>query len=172
MNIDEALKFLKNHQPMPSDKDLDKETIDRYNEVRKIFLFNRVPECVPLFLNSFGERDGFGVYQLIEDVIRKFDDSEVIPHLSAALKSDLRSVRYWNTQIAALFPSIELIEPLVGLLSDEDFDIKYASLTALSQINSNKVINIVKEFQKKEEDSELRELAQEIIEDLEKHNGL
>jgi hypothetical protein len=62
MNIDEAITFLKNHQPMPSDVDLDKETINGYDEARKVFLFNRAPECVPLFLNSFGEGDGFGVY--------------------------------------------------------------------------------------------------------------
>jgi hypothetical protein len=162
MSIEEAMEFLKNHQPMPSDEDLTQEIIDKYDEVRKLFLANRVPECVPLFLNSFGDWDGFGVYQMIEDVIKKFEYSEVVPHIQKALKSQHRSVRYWNSQISAIFPSEELIKPLGDLLKDDDCDVKYASLTALSQIHNDFVRNLVRAFQKSETDFELLELAEEI----------
>ena len=167
MDVKEALEFLKKHQPMPADRDLDKEVIGKYDEVRNLFLVYREPECVPLLLNSFGEREGLGVYQLVEDVITKYDNDEVVPHLKSALKSSFRSVRYWNAQIATYFPSIEIFEPLVELLDEDDIDIKYAVLTALAQFESNKVISIIKDFKEKETDLELQELAQEIINDIE-----
>lgn len=78
MNDIEALDFLKQHQLMLSDLEIEKSIIDKYDEVRKYFLKNRNPECVQLFLNSFGEISGFGVYQLVEDVIRKYNADEVI----------------------------------------------------------------------------------------------
>ena len=69
---EEALKFLEAYQPLPSDSELSKNIniLNIYNEVRKYFLTHYDPRCIPLFLNSFGGRNGFGVYQLIEDVLK------------------------------------------------------------------------------------------------------
>lgn len=165
--VKEALDFLRKHQPMPSDRELNKDILDKYDEVRKFFLTYREPECVPLLLNSFGAGSGLGVYQLIEDVIRIYDNSEVIPYLKSALKSNSKSIRYWNAQIAAYFPTTELLEPLTELLGEDDYDIKYAALTALEQLDSEKVLGVIKDFQDIETDTELQELAQEIIDDIE-----
>lgn len=166
MEMKEALSFLRNHQPLPPDKDLDKETIELYNEVRKLFLVSIEPDCVPLLLNSFGDGSGLGIYQLIEDVISKYSIGDVLPHLKTALSSNFRSIRYWNTQIASLFPTIELLAPLTELLNEDDFDIKYAALTAIGQISDEKVLDVIKCFQNKETDLELLELSQEIIDDI------
>lgn len=167
MDVKEALEFLREHQPMPSDLDLDKKIIDKYDEVRKFFLVYREPECIPLLLNSFGTGSGFGVYQLIEDVIKKYDSYEVIRHLKMTLKSSYKSIRYWNIQIASCFPTKELLETLSELLDEDDFDIKYAALTAIGQIDDEEVLDVIKDFQEKEKDLELQELAQEIVDEIE-----
>jgi len=70
MTTSEALSFLQAHQPMPDDDVLDAhpEILQKYEEVRKYFVENPDPRCIELFLNSFGGWNGFGVYQLVEDV--------------------------------------------------------------------------------------------------------
>ena len=93
MNTQEALEFLEQNQPMPADSELTEEHIAKYDEIRSFFIESPDLACLPLFLNSFGDGDGFGVYQLIEDVIGQLRFEEVLPHLLDALSSPFRSVR-------------------------------------------------------------------------------
>ena len=122
----EAITFLKKHQPLPDDNQIPKTVIEKYDEVRIYFLNNPDSECIPLLLNSFGEGDGYGIYPLVENVLRNFNPAEVTPYLKEGLSSKHRSVRYWCAQIAASFPSSDLIKPLAKVLSEGDFDMKYA----------------------------------------------
>ncbi len=146
----EAINFLKQHQPMPSDDEIKEEEIAKYEEVRKIFINNSDKQCIPLFLNSFGGKDGLGVYQMVEDVIRMYDDEKVLPHILQALNSPHIGVRYWNVEISSNFPSKELFIPLSKILQCEDTDIKCAAITALAQlalkkILTNEVVSVIKE---------------------------
>ena len=165
MNKEEAITFLKKHQPMPVDNQIAKEVIEKYNDVRIYFFKNPDSECIPLLLNSFGEGDGYGIYQLVEDVLRNFNSEEVVPYLKEALSSQYRSVRYWCAQIAASFPSADFINPLAKVLSEQDFDMKYAAITALERITDDRVVSVLKEVYKRESDQELRALTKEIIND-------
>lgn len=168
MNKLEAIEFLSKYQPLPDDDKLTKEIIDNYDAVRKYFKDNPDEECVPLFLNSFGYVSGFGVYQLIEDVIRLFDKDKVIPHLKQALSSQYRGVRYWNTQIAAIFPDNELIQELGNRLKEDDFDMRYAAITALEQVGGLEVKTLFKYALDKEDEEELKELLSEAIKNISK----
>jgi hypothetical protein len=163
MTRDEAIRFLREHQPMPADGELSTETISRYDEARKLFLQHPDPESVPLFLGSFGEGDGFGVYQLIGDVIVQLDRDVVLPHLAEALRSAHRSVRYWSAQIAALVPDSRLAERLTGLLADEDSGVRYAAVTALEPIGGQGVTMALKRALETEPDPWLRRLLTEVI---------
>jgi len=75
MTTSEALSFLQAHQPMPDDDALNAhpEILQKYEEVRKYFVENPDPRCIELFLNSFGERSGFGIYQLVDEVFFNLD---------------------------------------------------------------------------------------------------
>lgn len=165
MNLSDAVDFLKKHQPLPDDSQLEKnsEILKKYNEIRKYFLANPNPICIPLFINSFGNGSGFGVYQLIEDVLLEFSPKQVIPHLIEGLKSELYGIKYWSSQIASSFPDVKLIEPLAKLLTDESADIRSAVIIALSEIDDKRVLGIIKNAQKQEKDAEVLELIQEII---------
>lgn len=112
----EAIYFLKKHQPMPKDDELKEEEIQKYEEVRKFFIDNPDECCIPLFLNSFGGKDGLGLYQMIEDVILMYDVEKVLPYVIQSLDSPYDGVKYWVSQIASNFPDDSLFDPLSNLL--------------------------------------------------------
>jgi hypothetical protein len=135
MDREEGLRFLRAHQPLPPDASLDEETIRRFDTVRTFFAANPDTECIPLFLNAFGEGSGFGIYQLCDDVFRAYPQSSLTPHLAAALSSPRRSVRYWAAHWAMEFSAPEFVAPLVQLLAtQEDDDAHYYCLAALQFI--------------------------------------
>ena len=171
----EAISFLKKHQPMPNDEDLEKKEIEEYERVRKFFLKNPDEQCIPLFLNSFGGKSGFGVYQMVEDVILMYDAKKVIPYLLEGFNSLYDSVRYWNVQIAANFIDSSLFVPLVNLLQSKDVDIKFATITALAQLalnnmKSDEIINIIKNEYEKTCDEDIREFCEEVLLDIQDSN--
>jgi hypothetical protein len=160
---EEALDFLRQHQPMPKDEDLTADIINKYNEIRLFFIEHKSKECIPLFLNSFGYINGLGVYQLVEDVILQFSMEDIIPYMKEALKSNIYSIRYWNVQIAANYPSFELLPMLTDLLKEDDFDIKYNTLTALRQFDNKVYIPILEEYLKIEKEKELIDVTMDIL---------
>ncbi|GAA4459360.1 hypothetical protein GCM10023189_32970 [Nibrella saemangeumensis] len=168
MTKSQAINFLKQHQPLPPDDYLSKDVsiIQTFDEVRNYFLGNPDKECIPYFLNCFGGDDGLGVYQLIEDVVLKYQASEVIPFLISALQSSNYFIRYWNTQIASLFPDPILLKPLAKILSEDSFDIKSAAIVAIEQVGSKKAKSILEVYREQEQDEELQSLAEEAISSL------
>ncbi len=136
MTTDDALDFLRRHQPMPDDEVLTEDLIQQYDEVRQHFIESPDQCCIPLFLGSFGKGDGLGVYQLVEDVLMQHPPHQVIPHLETALSSSHRSIRYWAAEISANFPSQQLLHPLSALLAEHDEDLVSASVIALGQLKS------------------------------------
>ncbi len=171
MNKVEALSFLKAHQPLPDDDLLKEEEIQKYNEVREYFINNPDEDCIPLFLNSFGGKDGLGVYQLVEDVITMYEGEKVLPYLLESFDSPYEGVKYWGIQIASDFPDECLFDPLVKLFESEDEDIRMAVVTALEQLACNdmkaqEIMNVVKEQCKKEVDEDVKDLMEEVLSDI------
>lgn len=163
MNMAEVTRFLMAHQPLPADSDISEAEICCFDEVRKYLEHNPEKTAVSLLLNAFGEGDGLGVYPLIEQTLLAQDRNTVVTELATSLGSAQRSVRYWCAQFAASFPSEKLVAPLLGLLSERDFDIKYAALTALEQARQFVPVFQVEEYARSETNAELRELAGEVI---------
>jgi HEAT repeat protein len=163
MKKQQALAFLKKHQPLPPDSRLTQNVAEHYDEILRYFLQYPDTDCIPLFLNSFGDGDGLGIYVLIEDVIQQFAIDEVVPYLIKSLSSPLKSVRYWNAQIALNFPSPELVSPLSQLLKEGDFDMRYACITALGQIKDDRIEAVLKAALAAEKEEEIRELIKEIL---------
>lgn len=168
----EAFSFLKEHQPMPSDDKLTKQEIEKYEEVRRFFLDNEDEQCIPLFLNSFGGRDCYGIYQMVEEVILMYDKEVVLPYILDAFNSSCEYVIYWCVEIASNFPDADLFIPLVKFLKYEDEDIKLATIMALAQlalndINTNDVIEVLKNEIETISDDEIKEFAEEVLGDIE-----
>ena len=137
MNRNEALSFLCDHQPMPDDDDLTQEVIDKYDEVRKFFTANPDKEVISLFLNSYGNGDGWGVYQLVEDVFYKCHRDDVVVEIKEILEnpSIADSVRYWVTQVSAAFSDVKLKKGLAISLKSTNEDIRDAAQLSIDMID-------------------------------------
>lgn len=137
MNRNEALSFLRDHQPMPDDDDLTQEVIDKYDEVRKFFTANPDKEVISLFLNSYGNGDGWGVYQLVEDVFYKCHRDDVVVEIKEILEnpSIADSVRYWVTQVSSAFSDVKLKKGLAISLKSKNEDIRDAAQLSIDMID-------------------------------------
>lgn len=170
MTRNEALDFLKQHQPMPGDSAAEGELIEKYDQARKFFLAQPDEECIPLFLNSFGDYDGLGVYQMVEDVIVQYDKEAVLPHILTAMKSRSDYIKYWCAQISSNFPDEALFTPLTELLQSGNEDIMTAAATSLAQLALNGIMadEVGKALERACEaaDEDTRDLIEEIIEDI------
>ena len=173
----EAFSFLKEHQPMPGDDELTEQEIAEYEEVRRFFLDNMDEQCIPLFLNSFGGKDGYGVYQMVEDGILMYDKEIVLPYILNAFNSSCQYVIYWCIQIASNFPHVDLFIPLVKFLKYEDGDIKLATITSLAQlalndIRTDDIIDVLKNELETASDNEVRKFIEEVLDDIQSSNNL
>lgn len=133
-----------------------------YDDVRRFLAASPDITCIRPFLGAFGDGNGWGVYQLAGGVLRSHPRNEIDEALAEALTSPHRSVRYWNAQLAAEFPSVMLVPMLLRLLDEDDRDLKYAALTALEQSSDASVASELEYFIRREPDEELRELAREV----------
>lgn len=159
METIQALSWLQQYQPLPNDTEMTQEIADMYDQVRLHFIKNPDSQCIPLFLNSFGGRNGWGVYQLVEDVLRPYSAQEVLPHLLNSLQSPNVYVRQWSAYIASNLPDSCLIGPLSRLLADYDEDVKSGAIIALQQIQDERVKSILELYCENETDEDLRDLA-------------
>ncbi|SFF34810.1 HEAT repeat domain-containing protein [Spirosoma endophyticum] len=158
MDIEGALVWLGEHQPLPTDIEMTQEIADQFDEIRKLFLMHSDSRCIPLFLNAFGGRNGWGMYQLIGDVLKKYPSHEILPHLLEGLKSSNQYVKQWCAEIATSFPDPSLVSPLAALLGDQNYDVKSSTIIALQQIQDMRVRSILEVYYQHEEDESLREL--------------
>ena len=136
MTTDEALLFLQAHQPLPPTKEISNELLSQFDEVRKHFAAHPDSRCVPLLLNSFGQGDGHGVYQRVEDTLRVHSPEIVVEALLQGLRSPHHSIRQWNAEIAANYPRPELVKPLAELLRHGTIDEQMSAAIAL-KLNDN-----------------------------------
>jgi len=157
------LDFLKKNQPMLPDEELTEETLKIYDDARVYFQQNPNKACIPLFLNSFGERDGLGVYQLVEEVFYDFSIEDMKEHLINALSNKKGSIQYWCSRIASHFPCVEFIAHLEKLLYEGNFDIKCAVLDSLSLFDFHEARNAVSNFLKIEKDINIINHANELF---------
>ena len=112
---------------------------------------------IPLFLNAFGDGSGFGVYQLVEDVLKQFPTDLVIPHLLESLMSPHYGIKFWSTEMVPSFPSKHLIPALVKNLYDNKSDVRSSSAAALASIGETSVIPDLERTLNHEREEHVRE---------------
>ena len=141
-----AIAFLNANSPMPDDDALSQELIDQYAAAYEFFVSTPDPDSIGPLLNSFGRWGGFGMYQRVEDAFASFDAEQMRDTLVAAISSPHESVRYWASQIAALFPCDDLVAPLIRNTHDSQTDICVAAATALAQIDDPAIVQPIREL--------------------------
>jgi len=139
VNKSEALEFLQQHQPMPDDENITQDLIDKYDSARRYFISDPDEKAIMLFLRSFGNGDGLGVYQLVEDFFYKCRKSDVVESLKIVLEDEHVSdgVRYWCTQSAAAFADESLRLGISISKKSNNEDIRDAADLALSILDDD-----------------------------------
>src|SRR5262245_42239008 len=162
MTRDEAISFLRQHQPLP-DVSFDQKLLTGLHDTFQFFKANPDREALPLLVNVFGDGSASGIYQLFDELLSKYDMEDVVREVRKALSSKHRSVRYWNAQMSADFADERLTQPLADLLRADDFDMRYAAITALEQIGSPAARRELKAALLRETDAELRALIEGVL---------
>lgn len=155
MNKEEALAFLKKHQPMPEDKELTQELMNKYEEVKTFFEKNPDVDCIPLFIKSFGE-DGFGMYEDVRFVFYKLPSETVAGYLKQFLYSKNRNIRHWCAEFALSYSFPELTEPLTYCLKEQDDEIRNCAVIALQFIPEKRVTKVLQEAYEHEVDKAIK----------------
>jgi hypothetical protein len=127
MTVNQALDFLKNHQPMPSDWDITNEEGATFAAILKYFEQHPDSRCLPLLIHSVSTETGLGMYEHISSVLMAHESGEVIPHLREGLKTGNDGVKFrccwWATDVDAW----ELEEEIRPLLHYPDDDVREAA---------------------------------------------
>ena len=72
-------------------------------------------------------------------------------------------MRYWNADIAANFPTAELLEPLAHLLTEDDEDLRSAAAIALGQIRDARAEGLLRNALANESKPQLVALFQKLL---------
>ncbi len=163
MTNDEALQFLRSHQPLPPTQGISEDVLRRFDEVRKHFAAHPDNRSVPLLLNSFGEGDGHGVYQLVEGTIIAHPESVVVPALLLGLRSPFGSVRCWNAEIAANYARPELVAPLAEMLRQGSLNERMAAVIALEVAGTSEAVSELQNALESNVENEVKDLIREVL---------
>lgn len=131
MITDDALAFLFEHQPMPSDDLLTEALARRFEKVRGHFETVVDERCVPLLLNSFGRGSGFGTYQLVRFALARQPRAAVVAALPAAIRSERGSVRTWALEIAVDYATPDVVSVVKDVWPHLDEDERLWGATVL-----------------------------------------
>ena len=168
MDMDSALSFLRENQPLPPDATLSESLINAFDNVREFLTSNPNPESIPLFLGAFGDGMGHGVYQICDDVLRNYTQPQLTPHLIAALSSDSRVTRWWAAHWAMEFNAPEMLDSLVALTKNNaDNDAHYFALAAIGDIladtGSATAFDTITQYRDSTAGDDLRDLCDGIL---------
>jgi hypothetical protein len=122
MTTEQALEFLRRHQPMPSDWDIADHEGDTYVAILKHFEAHPDPRCIPLLINSVSPETGLGMYQHIKFVLRAHGTDAVAPYLRTGLVDGNDGVKSrcceWAVEVASW--NLEDVIRTLEEHSDED----------------------------------------------------
>ena len=115
MDTEQALSFLRSHQPMPSDHTISSEEGEMFVAILEHFQTEHDERCLPLLIHSISSDTGLGMYEHISDVLMAHPRDKVIPQLRRGLESGNDGVRWrccwWASDIDA-WELADVIEPL------------------------------------------------------------
>ena len=70
-------------------------------------------KCIPLLLGIFGDGDGHGMYQRLDEVLRNYPSDIVISQLVQSISSGSRHVKEWCLELCQYYPNDILKKLLV-----------------------------------------------------------
>ena len=131
MTTEQALAFLRQHQPLPATDDMSAELLDRFEAVRQHFVDFPNEQAIPVLLGALSQGDGHGIFQRVEDCLQQHPAQVVVPYLAAVLREGRPEAKYWAATFAMGFPHEDLVGPLGDLARTGDTESRTAAIMAL-----------------------------------------
>ncbi len=107
-----ALQFLRAHQPMPSEADIDIDFYEQYGAAIRFFCAHPDPECLPLLLFSVRIEGSPALAQDVLLVLQAHDEAVVLKYLTQAMAHPVPDVRALAAEYALHYPRVELVDSL------------------------------------------------------------
>lgn len=161
MNLEDALRFLREHQPMSDHAST--EEVRLLHIVQQYFYYNPHEDAVPLLLNAFGYFSDQSLYEGLVSTLKKHDRQTVLPHVAAACESPHRGVRLAAANVAFSFPHEMMVDALSELLRDEFSMIRLSAANALERIGGEEVQAVVKTALILEKDEDVQQVLESIL---------
>lgn len=143
---DQALAFLRQHQPLPPTEGMGADLLDRFEEVRRHFVDAPDERAIPLLLGALSQGDGHGVFQRVEDCLQQHPVHVVALHLAAVLREGRPESQYWAATFAMGCPHEDLIRPLGELVRTGDRECRTAAIMALDLHDSEEAQAMVSQL--------------------------
>lgn len=131
MNSEEAIAFLRQHQPMPSDFDITNEEGETFARILKHFQSHVDDRCIPFLIRSVSTDTGLGMYEHINSVLIFHSRDAVVPHLRDGLLDGSAGVKYRCCWWAADVDAWELAPLIEPLLTHENEDVRESAAAFL-----------------------------------------
>lgn len=163
MDTEAALDFLRGHQPLPDDPDLDDALAREFDGVRAHFTEVEDRRCVALLLNAFGKGSGHGTYQLVEDALGAQDQNAVADAVPSAIRSNRGGVQDWAIEIAVDYASRSAVEAVKDVWDTLDPDRRFwAAMVVRQGCSASQDSAFVQQALSDEQDDEVREQLTQI----------
>ena len=157
---EELLQFLRQHQPMP-----DHPSPSEWEQFKKATLYfysNPAEECIPLFLNAFGNWKDYEICESVQATLSQFPTKTILPYLKEALKSRQFAVKLWSADTARFFPHDSLVPHLEKLLNSTSIEVRLCVAAALEACGSKKARAVAINRLKYERDEDVIDILQSV----------
>lgn len=127
MDTEQALLFLRAHQPMLGDGFATQEDCNTYVAILDYFKTKHDERCLPLLINSVSPDTTLGMYEHIVVVLMQYPPEKVIPHIRQGLVNGNDGVLYRCCWWAADFSAWDLVDLIQPLTTHSDEDIRLSA---------------------------------------------
>lgn len=142
--IQNLLEQLKQISPMPDDKDMTDEILEKYFTLVEELGKTGDPVIIDPLLYSVGFLDGEGTHDAVVYYLEKFEIAELLPHLIEATKYGQRGTRYWAARILGRIGTPEIIPSILTLLNDPEEEVRAEAVSALARTHDPQVAHYIK----------------------------
>lgn len=164
MNIEEALAFLAEHQPLPEKPDI--PLVRQFNWALMAVDVHQDPRAIPLILGALNDFDDMILFENVQMTLAKYKESVIRPYLLHAMKSDNHILALWAADSLRYFPDNSYLEALEELFHKNrkgSAEIRMVTAAVLEIINTPESANVATRCLINEPDEEIREILEAAI---------
>jgi HEAT repeat protein len=166
--LNALLARLRQLSPMPADELATQEQLDAYKELilelDDVLTQDNDPRAIEPLIASFGLISGFGLYETTANLLMRYDDELLIPHLIDAVQHGEPGSRAWSALMLGWKGDRSFVPYVLPLLSDPEEYVRADAVLALSNIGDPSTREAVARLQN-DPSEEVRDAVEIALED-------